>query len=153
MIRKVLGFLGLFLVFVCVLTAQTAVFAEDNNSDQFAKTSAELKKVLLDNFDAYEKEDIFRVLATVHTLSPSYMSTKSVADKIFPAYQLKYELLNFKYLLTDGEYAIARVSQKTSKVEGPQFRDNVIDLIIVYKQEKGKWKLWSQVILTVEFLN
>jgi hypothetical protein len=136
----------------CFLFFVNNSFAEEK-SEQFYKTSADLQRVLLENFDAYEKEEIFRVLATVHTLSPAYMATKEVSNQIFPLYDLKYELLNFRYLMTDEEYALGRVLQKTTKVDGPKFRDNVIDLIVVFKQEKGEWKLWSQVILSIEYLN
>jgi hypothetical protein len=117
-----------------------------------AQTSAELKSVLLKNFEGYQNEDIGEVLTTVHTLSPGYAATKTMADQIFPAYDLKYEVNSFRYLMTDGEYALARVSQKTSKIKGPPFRNNQMDLIVVFKQEDGKWKLWSQVILEVEYL-
>ncbi len=123
------------------------------NSEEFYKTTGELKQVLMENFDAYEKEDIFRILPTIHTLSPSYQTTKQVANKIFSTYDLKYELVNFRYLLTDGDYALARILQKTSKVSGPAFRDNLLDIIVVFKQEKGQWKLWSQIVLKLEFIN
>ncbi|MBU1086680.1 MAG: hypothetical protein KKD05_04090 [Candidatus Omnitrophica bacterium] len=140
------------LIFVSLFCLPSIVFAQDG-SDQEFKTRAELQRVLLENFDAYEKEEIARVLPTVHSLSPTYGSIKDTANKIFPVYDLKYELMNFRYLLTDGDYAIARVLQKTSKVTGPAFRNNLIDLIVVFKQEKNQWKLWSQIILEIEFLN
>ncbi|MBU1044752.1 MAG: hypothetical protein KJ915_10195 [Candidatus Omnitrophica bacterium] len=140
------------LVFVSLFCFSNFAFAADISEQSF-KTSADLEKVLRENFDAYEKEEIFRVLPTVHTLSPTYASTKDVANKIFPVYDLKYELMSFRYLITDGDFALARVLQKTSKVSGPAFRNNLIDLIVIFRQEKGQWKLWSQVILEIEFLN
>ncbi len=143
----------LCLICVFLFSSARAIFAEQNDTDEFYKTSAELQRVLLENFDAYEKEEIFRVLSTIHTLSPTYLPTKDVANAIFPDYELKYEVVGFKLLAIDDEYAIARVLQKTFKVEGPKFKDNVIDAFIVYKQEKAQWKLWSQIILGVEYIN
>lgn len=140
------------LVFILLFCCPGIVFAQED-SEQFHKISAELKGILLENFDAYQKEEMPRVLATVHTQSPGYLANNDIGRQIFPAYDLKYELMNFKYLITDGDYALARVLQKTSKVKGPAFRNNLIDLIVLFKQEKGKWKLWSQVILGIEYLN
>ncbi|MFH1061705.1 MAG: hypothetical protein V1747_02305 [Candidatus Omnitrophota bacterium] len=140
------------LVFVSLFCLPSIVLGQDS-SEQFFKTSADLKKVLLEIFDAYEKEEMSRILACVHTLSPGYSATKDVGNQNFPIYDLKYELMNFKYLALDGDYALARVLQKTSKVKGPAFKNNLLDLIVVFKQENGQWKFWSQVILGVEYLN
>jgi hypothetical protein len=147
-IIKVLVLVSLFCL-PSISFAQTGLEAFTKTS---ADISAELKSVLLKNFEGYQKEDIGEILTTVHTLSPGYAATKSVADQIFPVYDLKYELSSFRYLMIDGGYALARVSQITSKIKGPAFHNNQIDLIIVFKQEDGKWKLWSQVILGIEYL-
>ena len=146
---------NLFFVVLAIIVSigYPSIVTAEVSSEEFYKTSADLKQVLTENFDAYQKEEIFRVLPTVHTLSPAYKSTKDIASKIFPAYDLNYELVSFKYLLTDDKYAIARVSQKTTKVSGPAFRNNLLDLIVIFKQEKGQWKLWSQIVLEIEFIN
>lgn len=141
--------LALAICMACIGIGQTA---QAQTSDTTV-ISAALKKVVLENFDAYGKEDIFRVMATVHTQSPGYMATKQIGSQLFPTYDLKFELLDFYYLLTDKEYTLARAKQKTTKVSGPEFRDNVLDLIVVFRQENGEWKFWSQVILSVDYLN
>ncbi len=119
----------------------------------YQKISAILKNVVLENFDAYQNENISRVMETIHTLSPQYLLVKEAGTTIFPTYDLKYELLTFKYLVTDGEYALARGMQKTSKISGPAFRNNIIEVIFIFKQEEGKWKLWNQAVLALEFVN
>lgn len=143
------------IVFALIMSFSGLSIAQDvaqEEVDQYAKINNELQSVLLENFDAYEKEEIFRVLETIHTQSPAYIPTKDVSNQIFPDYDLKYEMVSFKYLMTDDEFALARVVQKTEKVSGPAFRNNVLDLIVVFKQEDNKWKLWSQVILGLEYL-
>ncbi|MBI4844860.1 MAG: hypothetical protein HY810_00010 [Candidatus Omnitrophica bacterium] len=120
--------------------------------DNFEEMNTTLKNVALENFKAYENEDISKIMETVHTQSPGYLATKQLSNEIFPEYDLKYEMLNFKYLIIDGEYALARATQKTSKISGPAFRNNILDVIFVFRQESGKWKFWSQVILGIQYI-
>lgn len=147
--RKVFIFSICAVILICGISE--IAFAQ--NTKNYQEMNDTLRKVVLENFDAYEKENIYRALETVHTQSPQYLPTKQVSNEIFPVYELKYELLSFRYLLTDGEFALARAVQKTSKISGPAFRNNVLDVVFVFKQEKGKWKFWNQVILGLEFLN
>lgn len=44
---------------------------------------------------------------------------------------------------------MARVKLATKKVTGPDFQDNELDLIQVFRKEDGEWKFWSQTILEV----
>ena len=112
----------------------------------------ELNSVITNNFKAYELEDIGEVMKTVHSKSPGFEATKQFSSQVFPVYDIKYELLSFKYIGLEGDYALARVKQKTSKVTGPEFKDNIIDSIVILKRENGLWKLWSQASLTVEYI-
>lgn len=111
-----------------------------------------MNRVLTENFKAYELEDIEKVMQTVHSKSPGFEATKEFSSQIFPVYDIKYELLGFKFITVEGEYALGRVKQKTSKIKGPEFMDNIIDSIVIFKQEDGLWKLWSQATLTLEYL-
>ena len=65
-------------------------FAADIASNQDLKD--ELKNVLLDNFRAYEKEDIALIMETVHPESPGFAATKEFSVTIFPMFDIKYEL-------------------------------------------------------------
>lgn len=131
--------------FIAFLALNGAVLAKDNVGD-------DLKKTLQANFKAYQDENIDEVMKTVHSESPGYEATKEFSAQIFPAYDIKYDLVQFKYIAVEGEYALARVKQKTVKVSGPEFKDNIIDSIVIFKQEEGTWKLWSQATLTLEFI-
>jgi len=138
---------ALMFVVLVIFASATLVFAQE------ADISTILKKVVTDNFEAYQVEDLDAVLLTVHSQAPGYEPTKQVSQQLFPQYDLKYELLNFKYLTIDGAYAFARARQKTEKISGPAFRDNIIDIVFAFKKENNAWKFWSQVVLDVDFLN
>lgn len=125
--------------------------AKEINSEK--DISELLRQVTLENFQAYEKEDIALIMETVHPQSPGYTATREFSARIFPEYDIKYELLELHFIAKDGEFAIARTKQKTTKVSGPQFRDNIIDAIVIFKQDGQKWKFWSQATLTIDYLN
>ena len=137
----------IFLSVVFILPAD----AQDNEGYQ-AMAKA-LRNVIQENFDGYKEEDIAKIMTTVHTQSPGYLATKQISNEIFPPYELNYELINFKYLVRDGDYALARIKQKTSKIAGPAFKNNIIDAVAVFRQEDGQWKFWSQVILEIDYIN
>lgn len=112
-----------------------------------------VKKAFQDNINYTVAEDVEGVLSTVHTQSLSYLPTKDLLVQLFGMYKLKYEILDYKFINYDGELAYVRVKQRTTKVEGPTFQNNEMDLLQVYKPENGVWKIWSQANMQVEFLN
>ena len=114
---------------------------------------ATLKQVVLTNFAASEKEDANAVMETLHADSPTIKSTSQVLEGLFSFYDLKYELLSFSFLVQDGDYAVARAKQKTTKIAGDEFKNNVLDSIYIFRQQDAAWKLWQQVVLETEFIN
>jgi len=92
------------------------------------------------------------MMKTIHTQSPVYLATKQQTASVFANYDLRYELLSFKFIGIDGRYAVARIKQRTTKEAGPAFRDNEIDMIPVFRKENGQWKYWNQVILEINYL-
>ena len=111
-----------------------------------------LRAVAVKNIEATQSENMEALLKLWHTQSPSFAPMKKQLPPLFQAYDLKYELLAFEFVGVSGEYAISRTKQKASKVKGPDYRDNVIDMIQIFRKEDGKWKYWAQSILTVEYL-
>ena len=81
------------------------------------------------------------------------LGTKQQLAPLFDNYDLKYEILSFTYIGRDNQYAVARVKQSTQKLSGPAFRHNILDMVQVFRQEKGQWKFWNQVILEVTYIN
>lgn len=113
----------------------------------------EIELVVRDNLRAMATEDVEAVLATVHPESLTYAQTEQVLQTMFERYDLEYTLIAYRYISEDGGYAMARVVQRTQKIEGPEFRDNDIDLIQIFKKDGTEWKLWSQAILNIAGLS
>lgn len=110
---------------------------------------AALEKVLRDNFRACQEERADAVLSTLHPESPARAETAEVLQHLFDTYDLSYDLLSFRFLGRDGDCAVAVGEQKTVKVRGPEFRNNVIRSVYVFRRHGASWTLWHQVILDV----
>ena len=115
-----------------------------------------LKEVFITNLNASEREDVDAVMATLHTQSPSYRQTRQVAQTLGEKFDLKFELLSFKYIGRDGEYAVARAKQSVVKQNSwskSGYPDNETDMIHVFRQENDQWKIWGSTYLAMKHLN
>lgn len=110
-----------------------------------------LKKVIERNIESLQEKDLDKAMAPVHPKSPVYEGTRAALKQAFDSYDLRGDLLSFTFIGTDGEYAVARTKQQTSKVKGPAFRDNILDAIQVFKKDGSEWKLWQTTILEVQY--
>ncbi|MCG6980304.1 MAG: hypothetical protein LJE88_02745 [Deltaproteobacteria bacterium] len=112
-----------------------------------------INSVVITNVQAVQAENLDAVMKTIHTQSPGYLTTKQQLQPLFDNHDLKYQILSFTYIGRDNQYAVARVKQSTQKLSGPTFHNNVLDMIQVFRQEKGQWKFWNQAILEVTYVN
>jgi len=62
----------------------------------------------------------------------------------------KTELVSLTYIGHDDEFAVARVKSKTTGKAESGFVNNIVDAIVIFHQEGGKWKMWSEDILGVQ---
>jgi hypothetical protein len=119
-----------------------------------ARVEYDLKSTMTENIRSTQAEDVDAMMKTLHSGSPVYETTRRSVSQIFGKVQgLKYDLLSIKFLAVDGDYAVARVRQRTTKTPPENFRNNDVDMIVAFKQEDGTWKIWNQVILEVKYLS
>jgi hypothetical protein len=112
-----------------------------------------LRKVVDDNAAAFSREDLAAAMSSVATKSPDYAPTKAELATQFAAHNAKAEVVDFKYIGHDDEFAVARVKTKiVAAPKSPDFADNTVDSIVLFHQDNGVWKLWSEDILGVEVL-
>ncbi len=120
-------------------------------SPENADDAKEIEALLTENLRATEAEDLNAVSDTMHTDSPAYSQTQKIIQMAFDNYDLKYKLLMFRYIGQDDEYALARFKFSTEKVSGPEFKNNILDTIHVFRKENDKWKIWSQATLEINY--
>jgi hypothetical protein len=114
--------------------------------------TAELKKVMEANRDGINHNDLDLAMSSIHSQSPAFAETKKVTGQLLKDFQIKQKIVSFRFLGSDKDYAVARVILETVKVKGPEFRDNSVDSMQIFRKESGKWKVWTSAILDVKLL-
>jgi hypothetical protein len=135
---------------VAVLLAATLGLGRAANATD-SDLAATLKGTVEDNLRGYNAEDVDATLRSVHKSSPEYDSTKAALADQFRDDDVKAALVDFRYLGHDDEFVVARVKTHFVAPSGSGFNDNVVDSIVVFHQDGGVWKLWSDEVLGVEF--
>ena len=125
-------------------TMAAASFADD------ALTGA-LEKVAKDQIAAFNKEDAGATMSFAYTKSPAFDSTKADLAPLFADTNAKAELVSFKYVGHDDEFAVARAKVKVTAPE-PGFQNNVVDALMIFHTEGGAWKVWDTYVLGSELV-
>ncbi len=129
--------------------------AQDTPASRSAvRIAYDLRAAMTENIRSTQAEDIEAMMHTIHSKSPLYEPTRRQVSQIFGKLKgLQYELVSLKFLAVDGEYALARIRQRTTMTPLKDFRNNEIDMIMVFKQEEGTWRIWNQASLEIKYLN
>ena len=117
-----------------------------------AELSAATKAVVESNLSGYNAENPDAAMSAVHKSSPEYASTKAALAEQFRDLDVKATLVDFDYMGHDDEFIVARVKTKLVGPPGSGFADNVVDSLVLFHQENGVWKLWSDEVLGVDFV-
>ncbi len=114
---------------------------------------SELKEAMLANIKATAAEDLAATMKTIHSNSPLYQTTRRQLTQVFGKYKgVRYELVSFTYLASDGDFAFARAVQRTTQTPPSAVKDNETDLLIAFRKESGTWKFWNQALLEYKLL-
>ncbi len=135
-------------VMAAAIVCSCGRFAAADEDD--GELKAALRAVVAGNVAAYDREDVDGTMSFIHTKSPDYDSTKAVLPEQFKALDVTSELVGFTYIGHDDEFAVARAKTKTTGQAGSDLVNNTVDAILIFHQEGGAWKLWSEQILGVE---
>ena len=139
-----------------VMIMVLALVYQTTSASDADETASSIRKTVVANLEATQSKDIEAIIKTVHSQTPFYLDGLQAIVSLFKEYdfECKYELLSYKYIGQDGEYAIARLKFSTKKVSGSSaFRDNTLDTIVAFRQEKGQWRFWNQLVLELKYDN
>lgn len=125
-------------------------------ADQPAET--EIRAVLDRNFDAYNRENVKDMLATLSPTLPRREEFAQQAAETFRDNDAYISVREFELLEVKGQYAVARVVQGTTTGEAAAeptaeqvfYRENSkllpteaeTEYVQAFKKEGGKWRLW-----------
>lgn len=120
----------------------------DNENEHYKMSLSTLEKY----FNALNDNDLEGVLSMIHRSSPAQMPTRQILGQLMNSYTLNNVLLKTNYIGADNDYIYVRMKQKIIKLEGPEFKNNISDSIIVLKQDEDAWKIWSMMSLVTDFI-
>jgi hypothetical protein len=141
---------------VALVVMLVAVTASSGRAASLSNPQAleqELRQVVLKNFAAGDRQNLAESMQALHTQSPAYVPTYQATQQTLSLFRLHTELVYFRYVGEDEGFVFAHVKQKTTKIAGPPFRDNVTDSLYVFRQEDQEWKIWAQVVLGTDYLD
>jgi hypothetical protein len=123
------------------------MLAGPTTADEQDTLAAALQQVVEESLAAYNSENVAATLRLVHTKSPAYDSMQATLPNQFNELDPRTELVSFRFIGHDDEFAVARVQLKTVAQPGEAFANNVLDTITMFHQENGVWKYWSHHVL------
>ena len=148
----------LFFMAVCVLglflfLPKNATGQGDQPAGGASSPADDPIAVIIDNIRASNAESIPHYMATIHSKSPSYQSTKKLTEQAFGLFDLSYEISGVKIVKQNKNEAVVAFTLTTQKIRGPSFRDNRITGDMILRKEDGKWKIYNQVVHDIKYLN
>ncbi len=109
--------------------------------------------VIIENIKASNAENVNFYMATIHSKSPLYQSTKNMTKEAFSRFDLSYKVSGLKVIKQTKDEVVVAFTLTTTKTRGPNFRDNLINGEMILRKEDGKWKIYDQVVHDVKYLN
>lgn len=104
------------------------------------------------NAEFMNQEDFDGVMSTIHPQSPSYEMTEKMVKKIFEVYDLNYKIEKLKVLEQNDKEAKVEFIQVTTKLKGPDFKNNKTTGVHTLKMDEDSWKIFSTEAKDLEFL-
>lgn len=148
----------LALMAVCVLglflfLPNDASGEQDGPAAEAASSDDDPRAIIFANIDASNAESIPHYMATIHSKSPSYQTTKEMTEQAFGMFDLSYKVSGLKITKQTKNEAVVAFTLTTQKIRGPSFRDNRISGDMILRKEDGRWKIYNQVVNDVKYLN
>lgn len=119
----------------------------------------QMREVLHENFEAYNHEDVPRMLKTLSPTIPNRQEFARQSEDLFATTDSYISVVEFEPVGIRLPYAVVRVVQRTSTREGSQpgsaeqvaYRaeskllpgEEESEYIQSFKRENGKWRLWA----------
>lgn len=117
------------------------------------KRDREAIAVIYRNLETAENENLREHMATIHEGSPVYSTMEKLMSQAFIRYDLKYSIKDIKVVASSPDEIKVKFTQTTKKVQGPEFRDNVVKGSHILRKSGGKWKIYNSIIDNIDYLN
>ncbi|GMU95566.1 hypothetical protein [Ignavibacterium album] len=104
------------------------------------------------NANFMNEENFDGVMSTIHPESPSYKMTETLVKKIFDTYDLNYKIEKISLVEQKDKEAKVEFIQVTTKIKGPDFKNNRTYGVHTLKLDGDSWKIFSTEVTDLKFL-
>jgi hypothetical protein len=111
------------------------------------------ESVIEANAKYMNEENFDEVLNTIYKDSPSYALSEVMIKKLFEIYDLNYNITSMKVIEDNDSEAKIEFTQITTKINGPEFKNNKSTGIHTLKKDGDSWKIFSTKMNDVQILN
>lgn len=111
------------------------------------------EEVIRINAKYMTEENLAGVESTIDPDSPDFEESKRLANLLFKTYDLKYEIESIEIIEQNDTEALVKFVQLTTKLNGPEFKDNRFTGIHTVRKTDNGWKIFATKQLNVKFLN
>lgn len=111
-----------------------------------------VESVVYANVNYLNKEDMTGYMSTIDPQSGDYNRTEELLNQLFSQYDLNYKIEKLKVTQIDESSATAEFTQLTTKLKGPEFKNNRITGIHNLKFRNGSWKISSTKVISTNYI-
>ena len=99
------------------------------------------------------EENVEVYMSTISKTSPQYSLTVDLLNYLFKEYDVKYELNGLEFVSVSAAEAKVKVTQTTTKIQGPEFKDNKAVIIHILRKDNGEWKFYLTEMDSIDYFN
>jgi hypothetical protein len=114
---------------------------------------AAIKSMFDRQISTLTKGDVEGYMSTIDPSIPQYGQTKKTMAFLFSKFKLKTKLESFKVLSISGSTAKVSMVVLTTKVSGPEFRNNRVSSVNTVMKKNGKWVTSATKVTKFEYLD
>lgn len=111
------------------------------------------ESVIEANLKYMNEEKYDEALNTIHKDSPSYPASETMIKQLFERYDLNYKIVSMKVLEDNDAEARIEFVQLTTKINGPEFKNNKATGIHTLKKDGDSWKIYSTEMTDIQPIN
>lgn len=106
-----------------------------------------------DYFRYLRASDLQNLATVFHPQSPVRDQQLKALEALFIKRSLSHKMLEMNVVGESAEFSFARLKKKTERMDGEPYRSNVADIVLIFKKDGEKWKLWDAHTFRIRYLD
>ena len=135
-------------VVTSIIFSTLIIISCSNNEDYYTPESVVEANAKYMNEEKYDE-----AMNTIHKDNPSYPASEIMIKQLFERYDLNYKIVSMKVLEDNNSEAKIEFVQITTKLNGPEFKNNKATGIHRLKKDGDSWKIYSTQMTDIQSIN